>query len=148
VRLAGPRLSAVAEPQAESAPVTTSREVHEPITTAITLPAARPTPSEPVTGRSPSDYAASLASALAGVKRYRSYARATHQQGIVLLYFRLDRSGTVLSWHIARSSGYRALDEEVGEMVAAAAPFPPFPGSMPQSSESFVVPIEFSLAHR
>ncbi len=95
--------------------------------------------------RKSSDYAALLAARLEQVKRYPAIARLRRQQGVVLVMFTLDRSGSVRSWHIARSSGYAPLDAEVAAMMAAAAPFPSFPNSISKAEESFLVPIEFSL---
>jgi hypothetical protein len=43
---------------------------------------------------------------------------------------------------IERGSGYPALDQDTGQMVDRASPFPP---SMTQQSASFLVPIEFTL---
>ncbi len=94
---------------------------------------------------SPSAYLRLLAIRLAEVKRYPLAAVAQREEGVVLLAFRLDRSGRVLSWEIARSSGHDELDAEVSRMVALAAPFPPFPTSWREASASFQVPIGFSL---
>ena len=94
---------------------------------------------------SPSDYLRLLAMRLAEVKRYPAEAAARREQGEVLLTFRLDRNGRVLSWQIAHSSGHDELDAEVSRMVAQAAPFPPFPTAWRESSASFTVPIGFSL---
>ena len=92
-----------------------------------------------------SSYLELLARRLAEVKRYPVSAIAKREEGVVMLSFRLDRSGRLLSWHIAATSGHGDLDDEVGRMVAAAAPFPPFPESWQETSEGFVVPITFSL---
>lgn len=105
-------------------------------------PAVRPAPALKAP---PPDYVALLAARLAAVKSYPESARAHRQQGTALLYFELDRNGTVLSWRIARSSGYGALDAEVAAMIVAASPFPPFPAALHGATESFLVPIEFSL---
>jgi protein TonB len=94
---------------------------------------------------SSSDYLRLLAMRLAEVKRYPAEAAARREQGEVLLTFRLDRNGRVLSWQIAHSSGHDELDAEVSRMVAQAAPFPPFPTAWRESSASFTVPIGFSL---
>ena len=94
---------------------------------------------------SPSAYLRLLAMRLAEVKQYPTAAASRHEEGMVLLAFRLDRSGRVLSWEIARSSGHDELDAEVSRMVALAAPFPPFPASWREASATFQVPIGFSL---
>jgi len=112
--------------------------------------AAAPTPHldespENRAANSLSDYLRLLAMRLAEVKQYPAVAVAQHEQGEVLVGFRLDRSGHVLSWQITRSSGYDELDAEVARMVARAAPFPPLPRAWHADSASFQVPIGFSL---
>jgi protein TonB len=92
-----------------------------------------------------SAYRRLLAEYLAKVKRYPASAVATHDEGSVMLWFRLDRSGRLLSWTISRSSQSPSLDGEVARMVQAAAPFPPFPAAWDVPSATFVVPIDFSL---
>ena len=112
--------------------------------------AAAPTPRldespENRAANSRSDYLRLLALRLAEVKQYPAAALAQREQGEVLVGFRLDRSGRVLSWQIARSSGYDELDAEVARMLARAAPFPPLPRAWHADSASFQVPIGFSL---
>ncbi len=136
------RTAEIAEPKPSiEAPVIHS-EAHE--SQAITQPVVSPD-LVPKQSTSPEDYAALLAARLEQVKRYPDAARAKRQQGIALVFFTLDRSGNLRSWHVARSSGYDSLDAEVTAMMAAATPFPPFPKSLDKPEESFLVPIEFSL---
>jgi len=87
----------------------------------------------------------SLVRRLQRSKRYPSAARERNEQGVVLLSFSLDRNGHVLERHIARSSGYRALDDEALAMIARAEPLPAFAPSMPQARLDLTVPIRFSL---
>lgn len=94
---------------------------------------------------SPSEYLRLLALRLAEVKQYPPAAAARREEGVVLLAFRLDHGGRVLSWQIVRSSGHAELDAEVSRMVAQAAPFPPFPAAWRETTASFQVPIGFSL---
>jgi TonB family protein len=61
---------------------------------------------------------------------------------VVLLSFSLDRNGHVLAHHIARSSGYADLDNEVMDMIMRAEPLPAFPANMPQAQ------LEMSAAAR
>jgi len=112
--------------------------------------AAAPTPHldespENRAANSLSDYLRLLALRLAEVKQYPAAALAQREQGEVLVGFRVDRSGRVLSWQIARSSGYDELDAEVARMLVRAAPFPPLPRAWHADSASFQVPIGFSL---
>jgi periplasmic protein TonB len=87
----------------------------------------------------------SLVRQLQRAKRYPSEAQGRNEQGIVLLSFSLDRSGRVLAHHIAKSSGYPALDNEVMAMIMRAEPLPAFPTSMPEARLDLTVPIRFSL---
>ena len=93
----------------------------------------------------PSFYMGQLAECLSRVKQYPIAALARREEGVVLLSMRLDRLGRLLSWHIAASSGYRDLDNEVSAMVAEAAPFPPFPALWNPPSADFLVPVVFGL---
>jgi periplasmic protein TonB len=88
---------------------------------------------------------ATLVKRLQHYKRYPSAAQSHNEQGVVMLSFSLDRNGHVLAHSIARSSGYRELDEEVMAMIMRAEPLPPFPASMQQTRIDLTVPIRFSL---
>ncbi len=90
-------------------------------------------------------WATRLVRRLQRFKRYPRAAQARSEQGVVLLSFSLDRNGHVLARRIVRSSGYRALDEEVMAMITRAQPLPAFPASMPQQRLDLTVPIRFSL---
>jgi periplasmic protein TonB len=79
------------------------------------------------------------------VKRYPPEAQSRSEQGIVLLSFTLDHNGNVLAHHIARSSGYVDLDNEVMAMIVRAQPLPPFPANMTEPRIDLTVPIRFSL---
>ena len=61
---------------------------------------------------------------------YPQMACHFHQKGIVDVHFWMDRQGHVLSYDIAKSSGFPLLDAEVRTMIRQAAPLPPFPQSM------------------
>ena len=105
-------------------------------------PLEPPTP-ESKSSTAPADYAALLAARLEQVKRYPDPARAKRQEGTVMVFFTLEKSGRLIRWHVAHTSGYHLLDAEVAMMMVAASPFPPFPEGMHKAEESFVVPIEF-----
>ena len=87
----------------------------------------------------------SLVRHLAQFKRYPSEAQARGEEGVVLLSFSVDRDGRVLAHHIAHSSGYPDLDQEVVAMIERAQPLPRFPASMTEDSLDLTVPIRFSL---
>lgn len=78
-------------------------------------------------------------------KEYPRRARRRHQQGIVLLYFVMNRQGVVLHHEIRQSSGHRLLDREVSQMIKRAQPLPPMPESLTGSQLELVVPVQFAL---
>ena len=90
-------------------------------------------------------YVAALQAYLARYKRYPSLARARNQEGVVMLYFAIDRQGALIEARIDRSSGYRQLDQAALDMVNRAAPFSPMPAEMLQSRLELVVPIQYGL---
>ena len=61
------------------------------------------------------------------------------------LEFVMDRSGNVLSYRIAGSSGFADLDDEAREMIKNAQPLPPVPPSYPGTTLDLVLPLVFSL---
>ncbi len=85
---------------------------------------------------------------LAHLERHKNYPRAARkrlQQGTSLLRFRMDRSGRVLSYALAKSSGYEALDAEVLAMIERAQPLPPLPAEISDAVVEIVVPVQFTL---
>ena len=78
-------------------------------------------------------------------KQYPSAAQSQRSSGTAVVAFTMSRSGQVLSRRIVRSSGVAALDGEALAMLARAQPLPSFPSTMPQASQSFTVPVNFSL---
>jgi protein TonB len=78
-------------------------------------------------------------------KNYPSGARERNEQGVVLLSFRIDRDGHVLSRRIVTGSGFADLDAEVLALVERAQPMPVFPPSMTEEQLDLTVPIRFSL---
>jgi len=91
------------------------------------------------------DYAATLLAWLERHKEYPRQARVRRQQGTVLLYFVVDRSGRVLAHRIEQSSGYPALDEEVLAMIERAQPLPAMPETMDEQTLELVVPVQFFI---
>ncbi|MCP4668474.1 MAG: energy transducer TonB [Deltaproteobacteria bacterium] len=80
-------------------------------------------------------------------KRYSSYAKAVKDrlmrhwaypreaednliEGQVLALFSLDRQGRLKAIRLLQPSQHRVLDSESTRAIRAAAPFPPFPGSV------------------
>lgn len=73
-------------------------------------------------------------------KRYPSAARARGEQGTVLVAFRIDAGGRVLSASLARSSGHSALDEAALAMVERASPVPAPPSG---EGTTLTAPVRF-----
>lgn len=72
-------------------------------------------------------------------------ARAGRDQGVALLRFTVDRSGSVLSHRLERSSGSSLLDEEVEALVQRAAPLPRPPADLPGNSFERLIPLSFRV---
>ncbi|HKS89786.1 MAG TPA: energy transducer TonB, partial [Stellaceae bacterium] len=77
--------------------------------------------------------------------RYPESARARGEQGEAVLRFRVDRAGRVLSFSLARSTGYPDLDAAVEAMLRGAV-LPPFPSDMAAAEVEVSVPVRFSLS--
>lgn len=90
-------------------------------------------------------YFSLLAATLAKHKRYPSASRRRGEEGIVKLFFVVDRNGKILDYKITESSGSRRLDDAVMRMLKKAEPLPPFPPEMSQPQLEVNVPIAFQL---
>lgn len=80
------------------------------------------------------------------LKRHGSYPRDSYRyrhEGVVLLEFEIDRGGRVLYYHVAKSSGYHLLDQEVKQMMQRASPVPPIPTELAQDRMHFTIPVRF-----
>ena len=119
----------------------TQAAVAAPQTAYAPTPVPAPVPSAEV---SPG-YRALLSAWLESHKRYPDSARQRGEEGRVVLRFAVDRSGRVLDFAVAQSSGYPDLDSSIQEMMRGAI-LPPFPASMSQSRIDVSVTIRFSLA--
>ncbi|PHS69330.1 MAG: hypothetical protein COB23_06860 [Methylophaga sp.] len=91
------------------------------------------------------NYMALLQSWLEKHKKYPRRARRRGHEGVVLLYFKMDRQGNVLSYTIKQSSGYSQLDDEVEAMIKRAQPLPPFPKEMGKEVLELIVPVQFQI---
>jgi TonB family protein len=88
------------------------------------------------------NYQGLVAARLARFKRFPPDARRRREQGSALVSFVIDATGHVTSVHLARGSGFAALDEEVQAMVRRASPFPPPPRG---AEMTFSAPVSFRL---
>ena len=132
----------------DQAPAAVAIPVAKPPQQAEETPPPAPRTAQQVKGGAPAieaSWQTNLIRQLQRNKRYPAQAQSRSEEGVVLLSFSLDRSGHVLARHIAKSSGYTDLDDEVMAMIMRAEPLPPFPPSMPQARLDLTVPIRFSL---
>ena len=110
---------------------------------AITLPPA-PAPAAHKDDREV-DFQAKLMAHLNGLKRYPADARRQGKTGVVMVRFRIDRGGHMLSYRIEQGSGHLALDEETARLMQRADPFPAPPDSVSGAELEFVVPVQYRL---
>ena len=101
-----------------------------------------PTPTGPVVS---AGYRAALSSWLESHKRYPESARERGEEGRAVLRFRVDRSGRVLGYAIAQSTGHPDLDAAIDQIMRGAS-LPPFPADMAASEVEVSVAIRFALA--
>jgi protein TonB len=90
-----------------------------------------------------SRYRASLNAALKRRLRYPSIAQSQGIRGTAHVRFTLDRSGTIVSSSIVRSSGHPALDQAALAAASPGATLLPVPDFIPQPV--FIIPLGFDL---
>jgi periplasmic protein TonB len=112
-----------------------------PQTAYAPTPVPAPVPSNEV---SPG-YRALLSAWLESHKRYPDSARQRGEEGRAILRFAVDRSGRVLNFALAQSSGFPDIDASIEEMMRNAT-LPPFPATMTQPRIDVSVTVRFSLA--
>ena len=132
--------------QAAPSPTPTSSQptpaaIAAPQTAYAPTPVPAPVPSSEV---SPG-YRALLSAWLDSHKRYPDSARQRGEEGRAILRFAVDRSGRVLNFALAQSSGFPDIDASIEEMMRNAT-LPPFPATMTQSRIDVSVTVRFSLA--
>jgi periplasmic protein TonB len=115
-----------------------------PVQTAVAPPAPMMMPApHPAPTVSPG-YRSLLSSWLESHKRYPETARARGEEGRAVLRFRVDRSGRVLNYALAASTGFADLDAAIDAMMRSAT-LPPFPADMAASDVEVSVTVRFSL---
>ena len=135
-RIEKPQPNLAAAPTQPSPPA-----IAAPQTAYAATPAPAPAPSAEI---SPG-YRGLLSAWLESHKRYPDSARQRGEEGRAVLRFALDRSGRVLDFAVAQSTGHSDLDASIEEMVRGAV-LPPFPAGMTQPRIDVSVTIRFSLA--
>ena len=118
-----------------------------PMQTVSLPPMPSPAPPPSVAAPAPTisaGYRAELSAWLESHKQYPQTARERGEQGRVTLRFRVARSGRVLSYAMAGSSGYPDLDGAVDTMMRGAS-MPPFPADMTTPEIEVTVTVRFAL---
>ncbi|RLC26456.1 MAG: hypothetical protein DRH56_04460 [Deltaproteobacteria bacterium] len=98
-------------------------------------PEAKPEPAEDTISLDTRDrrytsYAKVVKERLMARWKYPAEARENLIEGSVRILFTLDRQGRLRDIRILNGSTYAILDRETLRTIRAAAPFPPFPGSV------------------
>lgn len=90
-------------------------------------------------------YLAALGARLAQHRVYPAAAQRRGLEGQVMVALRIGRDGSVQSLAVHRSSGETLLDEGALETVRRAAPLPPLPENLPESTLDVELPLFFRL---
>jgi periplasmic protein TonB len=117
----------------------------QPSTAAVTVPQAAYAPTPAPSAEITPGYRALLSAWLERHKHYPDSARQRGEEGRAVLRFAVDRSGRVVDFAVAQSSGFPDLDASIEEMMRGAL-LPPFPASMTQPRIDVSVTIRFSLS--
>ena len=84
----------------------------------------------------------------AHLRKFRKYPRSALRrniEGTVLIRFRMDRGGKVLSYSVERTSDHDVLDEAALAMSERANPLPPLPDEVPGESIELIIPANFNI---
>lgn len=134
-----------------------SREISKPVAKqppkkSSDKPAPRTSAAPRAELQAPAKNARSGASAAAALATYRQRLNAHLQRfkgggaggsGRVMAVFTVSRGGGISGARVSSSSGNAALDNEAVATIRRAAPLPPIPPEIPQSSLTFPVPFSF-----
>ena len=128
-------------------PLVESQAVQTPLSAPppkLKAPPQPPQQTEQTQAQANPDYAQVVENILNQAKRYPREAVVSGTEGEVVLYFVVNAQGTVLAFHIEKSSGSDVLDHEVTRLIHSVR-FPPFPPNYPSQRMELTVPIEFKL---
>ena len=82
---------------------------------------------------------------IADAKYYPRTARRRGIEGQPVVAFTLDKGGRLMKAGLAKTSGYRLLDQAALEAVQQAAPYPEIPAELNAETFQFKLPISFIL---
>jgi protein TonB len=77
--------------------------------------------------------------------RYPKRARERGDEGVVVLWFVIDRNGQVINYRIEQSSGSTILDGEVVRLIKRVGNFPMLPHDLSRDFVEITMPIRFEL---
>jgi protein TonB len=78
-------------------------------------------------------------------KRYPRRAIERNHEGVVVLWFVLNRYGQVIDYKITQSSGSMLLDNEVVRLITKIKQFPLMPDEVTRDALEITIPIRFKL---
>lgn len=95
-------------------------------------------------------YLSQLVTWLAKHKKYPSIARRRNLQGSVLIRFKINKEGHLLSYSVVQSSPHNSLNSAAIKMIERASPLPKVPASLLEGNDEFeyTIPVEFSLTSK
>jgi protein TonB len=96
----------------------------------------------PGTSRS---YAAKVRSWLLAHKTYPKHARMRREEGVVRVFFVIDRAGRLIEGKVLAACGLAALDDEAAAMLHRASPYPPAPSDLPGERFEIIAPVDFVM---
>ncbi|MES3083257.1 energy transducer TonB [Sphingomonas faeni] len=90
-------------------------------------------------------YAAKVRSWLLAHKTYPKHARMRREEGVVRVFFVIDRAGRLIEGRVLAACGRAALDDEAVAMLRRASPYPPAPSDLPGERFEITAPVDFVL---
>lgn len=129
------------EPKPRPQPEPEARKTEEP----PPPPEEPPPPPENVEYAPTPSYMALVRGMLEANKRYPRRAIEREHEGVVVLWFVIDRYGKVINFRIEQSSGSTILDGEVVRLIKKVSKFPMMPDDMARDSLEITMPIRFVL---
>lgn len=109
-------------------------------------PSSKPSPGQSATlARLQANWQKALMGKLERHKRYPAAASRHGVKGVVIVRFKVDRSGHVISTEIKQSSGSPILDEEALALLERASPLPAPPNEIDEPMLDNALPIWFGM---
>jgi protein TonB len=107
-----------------------------------------PPPPENIEVAPTPQYLALVNGMLEANKRYPKRALERGEQGVVVLWFVIDRNGIVINYRIEQSSGSTILDGEVVRLIKRVNKFPMFSDDLDQDFVEITMPVRFVIVDK